>query len=266
MTGKAKCRVRSSIWGLLTLVTMAFAGCTNDTQPDIIPPVPQFTDTTTPPNPNDARMYADVDPTKNAIWLEWYADESRNTTGYELYRSNDDTVADEGLLKNATQIARFETTNDVQDELPTSYRDTTGIQSGGTYYYQLRAYHRAPTGIVRYSAPTGVGDSTSFKFDEPVELVSPNQTVAVPDIGLNFVWHDDSWHNGGMFQIIVQRLDTKEFVWSSVITSFGSVIQTTYPSTAPHLEPNVPYRWRVKRINVSRPGGFSSAWFAFQVQ
>jgi hypothetical protein len=85
-------------------------------------------------------------------------------------------------------------------------------------------------------------------------------------VPLSFVWHDDSWRHGGQFQIIVQRYDTKEFVWSDMITSFGSVIQAEYPRSSPLLTPGVPYRWRVKRVDISRPGGYYSAWYSFQVE
>lgn len=256
--------MRKYCWLVSLLIA---AGCTNDAPPDITPPTPRFVDApTSPTDPVDRRIYADVDPTKNAIWLEWQRDESASTTAYQIYRATDDTLGNDGLLKNAKLIAQLETTNDIQDVLPTSYRDTTDIQPGATYYYQLRAFYRMPTGKVNYSAPTAVSDSVSFRYEEPVEIVSPVTTVPLPDVPLTFVWHDDSWRHGGQFQIIVQRYDTKEFVWSDMITSFGSVIQAEYPRTSPPLTRGVPYRWRVKRVDIARPGGYSSAWYSFQVE
>jgi hypothetical protein len=246
-------------------VCVVCASCTNDAPPDITPPTPQFVDSTQPPNPIEHRIYADVDPTKRAIWLEWTRDSTASTTGYQIYRSTDDTIGTDGLLKNGELVATLETTNDIQDQLPTEFRDTTDIQTGAAYYYQLRAFYRMPTGKVNYSAPTHVDISTSYRYEEPVVVVSPVSDVELPDVGLLFVWHDESWRNGGNFQVIVQRYDTKQYVWSEVISSFGSIIQAEYPRTSPELVPGVPYRWRVKRIDISRPGGYSSAWYSFQV-
>jgi hypothetical protein len=252
---------------VVIVLSLLYIGCSNDAPPDITPPMPRFVASSQAPDPVEHGIYADVDPTRNAIWIEWYADTTHNTTGYLLFRSSDSTVGEDGLLRDSIVLGDFETSNDVQDPLPTSFRDTTNIQPGGVYYYQLRAFYRSPTGTVTNSTPTHPGLSSSYMFEEPIQQVSPVGTVTVPDIGLNFVWHDDSWRNGGDFQIIVQRDDTKEFVLSAKVSNaFGSVIQTTYPTSSPALIKGVPYVWRVKRLNLARPGGFSSPWYAFQIE
>jgi hypothetical protein len=242
-------------------IAMGFAGCSSPSEPEITPPVPVFVDTTMPSNPVDHRIYADPGP-QDAIDIEWKRDSSMNTSGYILYRSiGDSTVGSDGLLKHRILLAQFESNNQFFQPLDTSFRDTTGIAPGATYYYQLQAFYRSPTNKLTYSLPTNVDISTSFTFAKRVILLSPNGMDTLFGSPAKFLWQDP--HSGGNYQIIVQRLDTYEYVWSEQKNDFENQITEEYPMTAPPLVAGVEYQWRVKWL--ASHGGSSSTWMGFTV-
>ncbi len=246
-------------WAVLFLL---FAGCESPQEPQIVPLQPEFALTSVPPNPMDHGIYADVDPNIDAIWIEWKPDSTRNTTGYILRRATDANVGSDGLLADsAITVARLETTDQTIEPLPTSYRDTAAIFPGATFWYQLQAYHRSPTGTLTYSTPTPVDLSASYHYTHPVIPLSPNGPIKPPPIGQTFSWQDPE--DGGTFQIIVERLDSGSYVWSALLQEFQNQPIVEYPPTAPALVPNGQYRWRVKRIIPN--GGSSSRWTAFSV-
>src|ERR1039457_6439025 len=85
----------------LAVLTASVSGCGSPNEPGITPPQPSFTPASIPPNPVDSRIYGDVGPI-DAIDIEWNPDPSGNTSGYLLYRSINDTIGSDGLLKNRT--------------------------------------------------------------------------------------------------------------------------------------------------------------------
>src|SRR5436190_16510032 len=125
----------------LFVLLLLLAGCSATTEPQIVPPQPAFTAPSLSGDPVDRRIYADVDPNIDAIWIEWNADSSRITTGYILRRALDSTVDADGILSDSARIvAKLETTDQTIEPLATSYRDTAAIFPGATYFYQLQAY------------------------------------------------------------------------------------------------------------------------------
>ncbi|HEY3875654.1 MAG TPA: hypothetical protein VGM92_09270, partial [Candidatus Kapabacteria bacterium] len=109
---------------------------------------------------------------------------------------------------------------------------------------------------------THPGLATSFHFVQRVVLESPVGLDSLKGFPLAFIWEDPNL--GGTYQIIVQRLDDQEYVWSHVVAGDANPIVETYPSTATPLVANVPYQWRVKWIEPN--GGSSSLWAAFTIQ
>jgi hypothetical protein len=244
------------------LLILLLAGCSTPTEPQIVPPEPILVAASTQLDPVDHRIYADVDPNINAIWIEWNRDSTRTTTGYLLRRSIDSTVGADGILSDSVRlIAKLETTDQTIEPLPTSYRDTASIFPGATYFYQLQAYHRSPTGKLTYSQPTHVDLSTSFHYTHPVLPLYPSGQESIQATGLKFSWHDPE--DGGTFHIIVERLDTPMYVWSEKKPNFSNEPVETYPDTAQPLVSNAQYRWRVKRIIPN--GGSSSRWTSFSI-
>lgn len=213
-----------------------------------------------PPNPVDHRIYADAGP-KDAIDLEWYADTTENTTGYLLFRSNDDTVGSDGLLKNRVGIAQLETTNQLISPVPTSYQDTANITPGATYYYQLQAYYRSPSNTLTYSPPTHVDRSTSFTYAKRVQLLFPYGVDTLHGFPPTFRWQDPN--NGGQYQIIVQQQEDGAYVFSYDDNGFGNPVELSYPSGATPLVAGTSYQWRVKWL--AAHGGSSSTWMVFSI-
>src|ERR1035441_2193696 len=163
----------------LAVTTAIVAGCSSPNEPSITPPQPSFTAANVPPNPVDRRIYGDAGPV-DAIDIEWNPDASGNTSGYMLYRSiNDSTVGSDGLLKNRTTVAQLESSNQLIQPLATSYKDTTLIVAGATYWYQLQAYYRAPNNTLTYSLPTYVDITTSFNYQQRDSPYGPTGTVAL---------------------------------------------------------------------------------------
>ena len=251
---------------IATIVYVMFmavlAGCSTSPEPEIQPPLPAFVDSTAPPNPVDHRIYAGVDAGIDVIYIEWKPDTTNNTSGYILYRSNDSTVGNDGLLdSNRMTIAQFESTNQLIEPLPTSYRDTSNITPGATYYYQLQAYYRSPTNKLTYSKPTHVDLTTSFHYSDRVQLLDPSGPVTNPPTGLKFRWQDPD--DGGTFQIIVKRTDVQQYVWSALDQDFQNTLTVEYPLAAVPLVSGSEYQWRVKRIIPY--GGSSSSWMTFSI-
>ncbi len=247
----------------MMLVLLLVEACSAPPEPQITPPQPSFMDAGKITDPVDHRIYADVGP-QNAIVIEWKADTSGNTSGYVLYRSiNDSTVDADGLLAHRTTVAQLESSNQLIEPLATSFKDTTGIVAGATYWYQLQAFYRSPSNNLHYSKPTPVDITTSFTYfdrDQPL-FPSAGQVVNLNGSPLQFRWLDPD--NGGRFHLIVQRLDNQQFVWDSVLSDFQSTITMEYPLTATPLEQGVPYQWRVKRV--APYGGSTSPWSMFSI-
>ena len=250
---------------LLLAVGIAFAislgACSSPNEPSITPPQPSFTDSTVPPNPVDGRIYADIDPSKDAINIDWNQDTTNNTTGYHLYRSLDSTVDNDGLLANRDTIATLETSNYLINPLPTSFRDTTSIFTGRRYWYQLQAYYRSPNGTITNSKPTQVDLTTSFRYLSRVIPERPFGNIQVTRDPVIFEWKDPQ--DGGLFQIIVKTVDGV-VIWSQVFNDYETDIQESYPLTSPPLVSGGQYQWRVKKLDLY--GGSSSPWISFSVQ
>jgi hypothetical protein len=252
---------RIQIAGTGFLIALLSA-CSAPQEPTITPPQPVFVGNSVPPDTIDQGIYADVG-VQNAIDLEWKSDPTGKTTGYLLYRSiGDSSVGSNGLLAQGTVIADIESSDQLIEPLDTSYSDTLGIAPGATYYYQLQALYRAPTNAVTYSPPTKAGISTSFTFAQRVQLLSPNGTDTLHGVPLQLLWQDPN--NGGTYQIIIQRLDNLEYVWSALEEGFESAETIQYPMTVTPLVPGVPYQWRVKWILPN--GGSTSTWAEFMVE
>ena len=236
------------------------AGCSTPNDPGITPQQPAFADASNTSNPVDSRIYADVGAV-DAIDIEWKPDTSGNTSGYILYRSIDDIIGSDGLLKNRTVVAQLESNNQLIEPLPTSFKDTTGIAPGATFWYQLQAYYRSPTNNLTYSAPTHVDITTSFNYQQRAILFNPNGLDSLHGLPLKFLWEDPS--DGGEFQIIVQSTDNFSYPYSALVNDFENQLTEEYPSTATPLIAGVSYRWRIKKITPN--GGSSSVWVTFQV-
>ena len=244
------------------MLLLLLAGCSSPSETEIVPPQPEFTAPGLSGDPIDHRIYADVDPNINAIWIEWKPDTTHTTTGYLLRRSLDSAVGGDGVLSDsAILIAKLETTDQTIEPLPTSYRDTAQIFPGATYFYQLQPYHRSPSGTLTYGKPTHVDLSTSYHYTEPVQPYAPTGPMKVPVSGITFSWHDPK--EGGTFQLIVERLDTEKYVLSDVFPEYGKDQQKQYDASQLLLMPNGSYRWRIKRIILN--GGSSSRWTAFAI-
>jgi len=236
------------------------SGCSTPAEPQTTPPQPVFADPTYPPNPVDSRIYADVGAV-DAIDIEWKPDTTGITSGYIVYRSTNDSIGPDGLLKDKTIIAQLESSNQLIQPLPTTFKDTTGIAWGATYWYQLQAYYRSPTNNLTYSVPTHVDLTTSFAYHQRASLFNPNGQDSLHGFPLKFLWEDPE--DGGTFQIIVERTDISSYVWSALLQDFESQLTEEYPTSATQLLSNVPYRWRIKKIVPN--GGSSSIWMTFTV-
>jgi hypothetical protein len=250
-----------AIAGIFVLATL-LSTCSLPQEPSVTPPEPVFVSNSTPPDTIDQGIYADVG-VQNAIDIQWRTDSTGKTTGYLLYRSiNDSSVNSSGILTNGTIIADIESSNQLIEPLDTSYEDTLGITPGPTYYYQLQALNRSPTNAVTYSHPTHVGLSTSFTYAQRILLISPSGTDTLHGSPLQLLWDDPN--NGGNYQIIIQRLDNQEFVWSYLDQGFESAETIQYPMSATQLLPGIPYQWRVKWTQPN--GGSTSTWMGFTVE
>jgi hypothetical protein len=174
----------------------------------------------------------------------------------------DSAVDADGVLSDSAKvIAKLETTDQTIEPLPTSYRDTAQIFPGATYFYQLQAYHRSPSGNLSYSRPTHVDLTTSYHYTHPVEPFEPTGPMKIPANGMGFSWFDPE--DGGTFQLIVERLDQSQYVFSKVFQEYAKEPQEQYDQSQLPLVPNGVYRWRIKRIIPY--GGSSSRWTAFSI-
>lgn len=237
-------------------------GCSAPSAPVVTPPEPVFVPNSSQYNPVDQGIFADVG-AQNAIDIEWRPDTTGNTTGYLLYRSiGDSSVGTDGLLVHRTTIADIESSNQLISPLDTSYSDTLGITPGATYCYQLQAFYRSPTNSVTYSKPTHPGIATSFMYAQRVILLRPSGTDTLHGFPLQLLWQDPN--NGGNYQIIVQRLDNSQYVWSGNDQDYESTLTIQYPASATPLVPGAPYQWRVKYIGQN--GGSTSTWMEFSVE
>ena len=246
----------------IALSAIALSACSSPQQPVVTPPEPVFVTNSTPPDTIDQGMYADYVDVPNGIDIQWRPDSTNTTTGYLLFRSiNDSSVGSNGILAHGTMIADIENSNQLIVSLDTSFVDTVGITPGATYYYQLQAFNRSPTNSLAYSHPTHPGISTSFTYAQRVQLFSPSGNVSLKGFPLQFLWQDPN--NGGSYQIIIQRLDNQEYVWSYLYQEYESNVAYQYPTSATPLIPGVPYQWRVKWTEPN--GGSSSAWVGFNV-
>ena len=86
-----------AIWIAMLSLAVVFSSCKAPSEPGITPPEPVFVANSTPPDPVDRGIYADVG-AQNAIDIEWKPDSTGNTSGYLLYRSiGDSSVGSDGL-------------------------------------------------------------------------------------------------------------------------------------------------------------------------
>lgn len=245
------------------IVALLAVGCGTEIEPSIEPPQPIIYQRTLPPDPVDHGLFADVSAERPAIWIEWNSDASKKTSGYEIYRSSDDTLGGDGLLKNRILVGRNEPSNDLQQKIDTLTRDTINVIYGKRYYYQVRAFNRSATNRYTFSKPSPVRHYRLISA--PVPLRPSTNGVDVPQEGFEFSWTYPDQQEGGFFQIVLERVNPPGVIWASDdITSFGEVVIERYPTTAPKLVPSILYRWRVKRI--TSDGGSSSYWQQFSVK
>lgn len=248
--------------GLLVLGLLV-SSCGADVEPNIVPPQPIMYPKSVPPDPADHGIFADVSAEVPAIWTEWNSDPDRKTSGYEIYRSDSDDVGDDSVLIGKMIVGRKEPSNDLVQTIDTTHRDTIDIQYGKRYYYQIRAFNRSATNQYTFSKPSPVRNYRLLSA--PVPLRPSTNFVEVPAGGLEFSWSYGDHQEGGFFQIVVERVNPPQVMWSSnMLPQFGDVVIERYPSTAPKLLPNVFYRWRVKRI--TSDGGSSSYWQQFSIK
>jgi hypothetical protein len=248
----------------LILLAVCLVSCGTEIEPSIEPPQPVITPNVLPPEAQDHGVFADVSTDKNAIWVEWGADASRKTSGYEIYRSTGDTLDGDGMLKGRLTIGRNEPSNDLQQRLDTLFRDTIDVRLGQRYYYQVRAFNRSATNRYTWSKPSQIRHYRLISSPTPIRPSTTN--TELPAEGLDFSWTYSDQSEGGAFQVVVERVNPPMVMWSSGrIQRFGDIVIEKYPSSATPLEPNVLYRWRVKRMT-SDGGGSSSYWQQFSIK
>jgi hypothetical protein len=244
---------------VLLLCTVALSGCPSAVEPGVKPPKPQFIMTSSPPEPIDHGIYAD--PGLDFIVMEWASDPTRTTTGYNVFRSPNDTIGSDGLLRDRTQLATIESPNQLFETLDTSFTDSLGAKNYEiANFYQVQAYHTSGSNNKTYSDPSSMG---SFALLPKPTLNSPS--------GGNFDGSSFSWNdikNGGDFQLIVRTADLKAIVWSSghIFQNGSAQLSITYPTdgTALPLVAGQSYQWRVKKIGTKQ--GSSSSWQNFSVK
>ncbi len=233
-------------------------GCPSSIEPSVTPPQPNFIPTSYPPNPIDHGIYAD--PGLDFIVMEWTSDPGKTTTGYVVFRSKNDTLGSDGLLRDRSQVATIESPNQLVETLDTTFIDSLGTNNYSIQnYYQVEAYHTAGSNVKTYSKPSSV---ESFALLPKPMLNSPSGDNSD---GTTFSWNDIGL--GGQFQIIVRKADTKQIVWGSNNLLLAGPLSTNYDSDSLATEQLVPgqqYQWRVKKIGTNR--GSSSNWQNFSVK
>lgn len=248
-----------------TLIALALlvCACGAEVEPGIEPPQPVIHEKTLPPVPEDHGLFADVSAERAAIWIDWSADGTGKTSGYEIYRSDDSAVAEDGTLLNKITVGRKEPSNDLIQTLDTTHRDTIDIQYLKRYHYQVRAFNRSSTNQYTWSKPSPV---RNYRLLSPLTPIRPStQGIVVPGEGLEFSWTYGDQNEGGFFQVVLERVNPPMLVWSSNrIVLEGELMIARYPGSAPALSPNLLYRWRVKRL--TSDGGASSYWQQFSIE
>jgi hypothetical protein len=234
-------------------------GCPSPMEVGVEPPQPNFIATTYPPSPIDHGLYAD--PGLDFIVMEWNADPTRTTTGYQVFRSTNGTLGIDGLLRDGSQIATIESPNQLFETLDTSFIDSLGSSAYAfQYFYQVRAYHTSGSSKKTFGKPSAVG---SFGLLPKPTINAPSGDTV--DAG-SFSWNDGA--NGGKFQIIVRNADTKEIMWGSnyIFEFSGGTLNNFYNSDllGKPLISGQHYQWRVKKIGDRK--GSSSYWQNFSVK
>lgn len=238
------------------------ASCGTEVEPSIEPPQPFIHASTVAPDPADHGLFADVNAERPAIWVEWTSDATRKTSGYLVFKSKDSLIdKSTGLLANREQIGRKEPSNDLVQKIDTLHRDTTFIEYGTPYYFQVQAFNRSATNRYTYSKPSPV---RSFRLITPPMPFFPEGEKEYPAQGLEFFWTTPMLGEGGFFQVVLEQVNIAAVVWSSGrVTQISDLSSTRYPDDAPPLLRDVPYRWRVKRQMSDLQGGASSHWVNF---
>lgn len=248
---------------LLFVLAVALCACGADVEPGIVPPQPVIYPRTLPPDPADHGVYADVSAELPAIWVEWNSDKERKTSGYEIYRSETGEQGDDSLLIGKIVVGRKEPSNDLVQQIDTTHRDTIDVKYGKRYYYQVRAFNRSATNQYTFSKPSPVRNYRLLTG--PTPLRPSTNGIEIPTSGLEFSWSYGDQTEGGFFQVVLERENPPQVIWSSsMLPQVGDVIIERYPESAPKLLPNVLYRWRVKRI--TSDGGASSYWQQFSIK
>ncbi|MEO6940411.1 MAG: hypothetical protein ABI444_09775 [Candidatus Kapaibacterium sp.] len=246
---------------LLLVVMAGCSGCGTSVEPGLQPPQPRFVDISVPPAAIDHGFFAD--PGQDFIVIEWYSNSPDTTTGYVLYRSNDDSLNSDGTLRNRVEIKTLESPNQLVEPLDSSFIDSVGTKEfGKAYYYQIESYHTSGSNRKTFSKPSTVN---FFTLLPKPTLNSPNSQNIAKEM-LTFNWSDPA--HGGLFQVLVRKNDTKEIVWSSgKIFEFGTDTEAAqYPTdgSALPLESGVGYQWRVKKVGDHQGG--SSNWQFFSIK
>ena len=244
----------------IVAISLLLAGCPAPIEPGVEPPQPNFMAMTFPPDPIDHGIFAD--PGEDFIVLEWTGDIGGTTTGYLIYRSDDDTLNSDGILKNKAQIGKIESPNQLTEPLDTSFVDSVGTkQLGKYYYYQVQSYHTSGSSVRTLSKPSAVG---YFALLAKASLHGPNSDSVAKDF-LPLTWSDDG--SGGRFQIVVRNSVSQDIVWSTNgFYDYGEPMSQFYnfDSTGSALASGQSYQWRVKKLGDHK--GSSSNWQFFSVR
>lgn len=237
--------------------------CGTEVEPGIEPPQPTITQRSFPPDPIDHGVFADVATGQPAIWIEWRSDSTRKTTGFIVYRADSLEVDESGMLRNAIEVGRKEPSNDLIQKIDTLHRDTTLIEYGNDYFYQVRAFNRSATNRYTFSKPS---EPREFTLLRPPVLFNPTgASVAIPAEGLDFSWEAPDIREGGGFQVIIEELNPPRVFYASPLEITLDVPTIwEYPDTLEQFKSGVFYRWRVKHI--ISDGGGSSFWQNFRVE
>jgi hypothetical protein len=246
------------------LLAALFAfGCAPDPEPLVEPPQPVWVASSAITSAQEHGIFADVDPSQNAIWLEWHSDPSEKTSGYEVYRSSDSTTDNTGLLVNRIQLAHLEPPNRLFERLDTSFRDTRDIITGKKYWYQIQAFNRSATNRVSLSHPTPITDSATYRVLGRSIPLFPTSQVKL-ETPFTFHWNDPE--AAGSYQVILERVDVQEVVWVSepIVENVTTQVTVDYPASAKPLVSGAKYRWRVKKLGLY--SGSSSIWQDFSIE
>ncbi len=167
------------------------------------------------------------------ISLQWNANTEGDLLGYHVYRSTQpDFSADSISLFDSTFIP--------------SYRDTSGITVGSTFYYRVSAFDR---GHFESTVTDAKGDRP---LDRP-QLDSPADSSTTPAFP-TFRWHPVS--DASTYTIFVSTARFSGEIWSSTAEDTAAIYG------GPFLTSGATYYWKVGTITNTPwdPNSLSVVW------